>query len=43
MTQSNLDLKFELCDRELALAIVSIWVRSTLFYLKSPFKTRIKI
>ncbi|MFS8117251.1 MAG: hypothetical protein ACMG55_01995 [Microcoleus sp.] len=37
VTQSKLDLKLEICDRELALGIVSIGVRSTLFYLKSPF------
>ncbi|CAA9307342.1 hypothetical protein AVDCRST_MAG84-539 [uncultured Microcoleus sp.] len=37
VTQSKLDLKFGICDREFALGSVSIGVRSTLFYQKSQF------
>ncbi|WP_333470654.1 hypothetical protein [Microcoleus sp. herbarium12] len=43
MTQSKLDFKLEIGDRELALGIVSIGVRSTIFHLKPPFLTRIKV
>ncbi|MCC3412328.1 MAG: hypothetical protein JGK03_30365 [Microcoleus sp. PH2017_25_DOB_D_A] len=39
VTQLKLDLKLGIGDRELGLGIVSMRVRSTVFYLKSPFKT----
>ncbi|WP_293257168.1 MULTISPECIES: hypothetical protein [unclassified Microcoleus] len=41
VTQLKLDLNLGIGDRELALGIVSMGVRSTIFYAKSPFKTRI--